>query len=115
MPKRGDFEHEYDNDAELILAEMEFNEDDNEEIIEMKHKILEIYNARLDQRIRRKKMVIEHDLLDFQTIIRKEKQLNKDEKVIYNLMKPFARFSTKEQHENLCQSLIGEKKLMKRI
>jgi len=65
MPKRGDFEHEYDNDAELILAEMEFNEDDNEEIIEMKHKILEIYNARLDQRIRRKKMVIEHGLLDF--------------------------------------------------
>ena len=73
MPKRGDFEHEYDNDAELILAEMEFNEDDNEEIIEMKHKILEIYNARLDQRIRRTKIVIEHDLIDIQKVIRKQK------------------------------------------
>jgi len=28
MPKRGDFDIEYDNDAELLLAEMEFNEDD---------------------------------------------------------------------------------------
>ena len=25
MPKRGDFDIEYDNDAELLLAEMEFN------------------------------------------------------------------------------------------
>lgn len=29
MPRRGDFEVEYDNDAELLLAEMEFNEDDS--------------------------------------------------------------------------------------
>ena len=30
MPKRGDFDIEYDNDAELLLAEMEFNDDDKE-------------------------------------------------------------------------------------
>jgi len=30
MPKRADFEVEFDNDAELLLAEMEFNEDDSE-------------------------------------------------------------------------------------
>ena len=36
MPKRGDFEHEYDNDAELILAEMEFNDEDSPEIVKMK-------------------------------------------------------------------------------
>lgn len=30
MPRRGDFEIQYDNDAELLLAEMEFNEDDSE-------------------------------------------------------------------------------------
>ena len=31
MPKRGDFEVEYDNDAELLLAEMEFTDEDTEE------------------------------------------------------------------------------------
>jgi len=30
MAKRGDFDTEYDNDAELILADMEFKADDTE-------------------------------------------------------------------------------------
>lgn len=29
MPKRGDFEVEFDHEAELLLAEMVFNEDDS--------------------------------------------------------------------------------------
>ena len=31
MPKRGDFEVEYDTEAELLLAEMEFNDEDTKE------------------------------------------------------------------------------------
>jgi len=31
MEKRKDFEHEYDSEAELLLAEMEFNSSDGEE------------------------------------------------------------------------------------
>ena len=64
MPKRGDFDIEYDNDAELLLAEMEFNDDDKESELKMKFKLLDIYNARLDERIKRKKFVIERGLLD---------------------------------------------------
>lgn len=30
MPKRGDFEQEYDMDADLLLADMEFFDDDTE-------------------------------------------------------------------------------------
>lgn len=30
MPKRVDFEVEFDNDAQLLLAEMEFNDDDSQ-------------------------------------------------------------------------------------
>lgn len=30
MPLRGDFDIEYDNEAELLLAEMEFNEEDKD-------------------------------------------------------------------------------------
>ena len=64
MPLRGDFDIEYDNDAELLLAEMEFNDDDKESELKMKYKLLEIYNARLDEIIKRKKFVIERGLLD---------------------------------------------------
>lgn len=53
-PKRCDFDYEYDNDAELLLSEMEFNEEDKEIEVNMKYKILDIYNSRLDERIKRK-------------------------------------------------------------
>lgn len=33
LPKRGDFDQEYDMDAELLLADMEFFEEDTEENI----------------------------------------------------------------------------------
>ena len=64
MPLRADFDIEYDNDAELFLAEMEFTEEDSEQEISMKKKILEIYNKRLDERLKRKKFVIEREILD---------------------------------------------------
>ena len=64
LPKRGDFEQEYDMDAELLLADMEFFEDDTPENIELKNSVIELYNARLDERIRRKKFVIDRGLLN---------------------------------------------------
>ena len=71
MPLRGDFDVEYDNDAELLLAEMEFNgkelilDDETQEEYDLKMKILDIYNARLEERMKRKRFVIERNLLDF--------------------------------------------------
>lgn len=44
--KRNEFDPEYDNDAELPLAEMEFKETDTEAERELKIKMLEIYNHR---------------------------------------------------------------------
>jgi transcriptional adapter 2-alpha len=55
-------------------------------------KIFDIYNARLDERIKRKKFVIERNLLDFQKQSMIEKSRTKEEKEIYNLLRPFARF-----------------------
>lgn len=92
MPLRGDFDVEYDNDAELLLAEMEFNDDETPEEYDLKMKIFDIYNARLDERIKRKKFVIERNLLDFQKQSMIEKSRTKEEKEIYNLLRPFARF-----------------------
>lgn len=44
MPLREEFDVEYDNEAELLLAEMEFLEDDTEEEIKTKETVLKIYN-----------------------------------------------------------------------
>lgn len=75
----------------------------------MKFKILDIYNARLDERIKRKNFVIERDLLDYQKQNNLDKTRTKEEKEIYNLMKVFARFNTPEDHEKLVEGLIKEK------
>jgi transcriptional adapter 2-alpha len=45
MPKRGDFDHEYGNEAEKALADLEFFDDDNEQIIKKKLLLIDVYNA----------------------------------------------------------------------
>lgn len=84
LPKRGDFEQEYDMDAELLLADMEFFEDDTPENIELKNSVIELYNARLDERIRRKKFVIERGLLDLKKVQKFERKKSKEEREIIN-------------------------------
>ena len=44
--KREEFEIEYDNDAEQILADMEFKDTDTEAEREMKLHVLHIYSKR---------------------------------------------------------------------
>ena len=81
----------------------------------MKYKILDIYNARLDERLKRKKFVIERGLLDFNKQNNLDKSRTKEEKEIYNLMKVFARFNTSDDHEKLVQGIIKEKQIRQRI
>ncbi|KAL5987946.1 Transcriptional adapter ada2 [Asimina triloba] len=45
-PKRQEFDPEYDNDAEQLLAEMEFKETDTEAERELKLRVLRIYSSR---------------------------------------------------------------------
>jgi len=115
MPLRGDFDFEYDNEAELLLAEMEFNEDDKPEEIQLKQKILEIYNARLDERIKRKEFVKERDMLNFKKQNAFDRSKTKEEKEIYNLLKIFARFNSQQDHEELVQGIYKEKMLRQKI
>lgn len=44
--KRQEFDPEYDNDAEQLLAEMEFKENDTPEEHELKLRVLRIYSKR---------------------------------------------------------------------
>lgn len=73
--------------------------------------MIELYNARLDERIRRKKFVIERGLLDFKKIQKYERKKTKEEREIINTMKIFARFNSADNHEKLVNSLIKERLL----
>jgi len=47
MPRRGDFDIEWDNDAEKLLQDMEFLPEDTADDRALKVKVLAIYNSRL--------------------------------------------------------------------
>jgi len=47
MPKRNDFEFGCNNNAEQFIAQMEFSEEDSKEDLELKFKVLDIYNQRI--------------------------------------------------------------------
>lgn len=85
-------------DAELLLADMEFFDEDDENDVNLKNSVIELYNARLDERIRRKKFVIERGLLDLKRTQKFERKRSKEEREIINSMKIFARFNSEEEH-----------------
>jgi hypothetical protein len=103
IPNRGDFDTEWENDAELTLADMEFKEEDTKWERDLKLKVLEIYNSKLDARIERKKFILERGLLE-----RKEKKRSKEEREVYNNMRVFARFHSAEEHEAFIQGLLSQ-------
>lgn len=110
--KRGDFDIEYDNDAEQVLAEMEFLDTDTEAEREMKLQVLRIYSKRLDERKRRKDFILERNLLCPNPF---EKYLSPEELQICEKYKVFTRFHSKEEHEELLKTIIKEHRLAKRI
>ncbi|KAI4308508.1 hypothetical protein L6164_031573 [Bauhinia variegata] len=110
--KRGEFEIEYDNDAEQILADMEFKDSDTEAEHELKLQVLHIYSRRLDERKRRKNFILERNLLYPDPF---ENSLSPEERQICQRYKVFMRFHSKEEHMELLKSIIEEHRLVKRI
>lgn len=115
MPLRGDFDVEYDNEAELILADMEFADDDHPTERELKLKVIEIYNSKLDERERRKKFVVERGLLDYKKHQQTERRRPKEERELIAQMRPFARFQTPKEHDDFVTGLITAMRLRKQI
>ena len=101
MPLRGDFDYEHENDAELLLADMEFNEDDEENFIKTKYEVLKIYYQKLKERKKRKEFIISRNKLNFEKNFLKEKQMTSLEREIRNELKPYERFISYEEHEEL--------------
>ncbi len=64
LPLREDFDVEFDNDAEEILADLEFTDDDHPAERELKHEIIRIFNLKLDERNLRKRFAIDRGLVD---------------------------------------------------
>ncbi|KAL0890239.1 hypothetical protein Bca101_014222 [Brassica carinata] len=110
--KREEFDPEYDNDAEQLLAEMEFKQNDTPDEKKLKLRVLRIFSKRLDERKRRKEFILERNLLYPNP---SEKNLSQEEKVQCRRLDVFMRFHSKEEHEDLLHSVVSEYRMVKRL
>ncbi|KFH45333.1 Transcriptional adapter-like protein [Hapsidospora chrysogenum ATCC 11550] len=123
MPGRLEFETEYANDAEEAVQHMQFDPGDGlnpktgepEPEMELKLTVMEIYNCRLTQRADRKKVIFEHNLLDYRENTKVEKKRSKEEKDLLQKAKPFARVMNRKDFEDFNQGLIDELNLRQAI
>ncbi|CAM6103370.1 unnamed protein product [Calypogeia fissa] len=113
--KRQEFDPEYDNDAELQLADMEFKDNDTETDRELKLRILHIYFARLDERKRRGDFVITRGLTDQKKQAALDRKRTKDERDLYQRARIFMRYHSNEEHEALLSGWSQERRTRQRI
>lgn len=64
MPKRDDFEREYDNEAELLVSKLAVNANDDTDLDQdLKIAHINMYTDKLRERFRRKRIVLEYNLV----------------------------------------------------
>ena len=115
IPLREDFDVEYENDAECILADMEFNADDHPSEKELKLQVVKIYNQKLSERDRRKRFVIDRGLVDFKKQVALDRRRSKEEREIVAKLRMFARFHSPEEHEALVDGVLKARRLRQQI
>ena len=115
MPRRGDFDIEWDNDAEKTIAEMEFSPDDTKADRELKLDVLRIFNTKLGEREKRRQFIIDHGLLNYRENQEKLWAMPPDERHLVQRMRLFARFQTRDEHEAFANKVLEAKRLRKEI
>lgn len=115
LPRRGDFDIEWDNDAELTLADLEFLPTDSPAETALKQRVVSIYNSKLDERARRKQFVLKRGLLDVKLQAVRDRRRTKEEKDIWQALRPLERFQSEQEHEQLIAALLEERKLRERL
>jgi len=117
MHLREEFDLEWDNEAEqeLGLGPMEFLDSDTKELKDLKVKMLQIYNRRLDERARRRDFVVERGLLDFKRVQSADRKRTREEREIVHKMRSFAAFQDGASHEALIAGMIEEMHIKKKV
>jgi transcriptional adapter 2-alpha len=119
MPGRLEFETEFANDAEEAVQHMQFEPGDGldpetgemDEETTLKMTVFDIYNSRLTARADRKRIIFEHNLLDYKRNAAIDKKRTKEERDLLHKAKPFARMMNHEDFENFTQDIALEHNL----
>ncbi|KAL8907197.1 MAG: hypothetical protein Q9207_001563 [Kuettlingeria erythrocarpa] len=123
MPGRLEFEVEHHNEAEEAVQSMQFDPGDGIDArtgkldpeMELKLLVMNIYNARLTSRADRKKIIFEHELLQYRRNNNLDKKRTKEERDLHNKAKSFARMMNHQDFECFTVNLEYEHNLRQAI
>lgn len=130
MPGRREFETETENEAEISLKDLQFNEDDSifdistAQLIgfsnnfylrlDLKLTMLDIYSGVLDRRMARKTFIFEHHLLEFKKQQTVDKMRSKEDRELFSQIKPYARFMESATFDLFLGGLVREEELRRK-
>lgn len=127
MPGRREFETENDNEAEVVLKDIQFSEDDlafdisklllNISIdfyLDLKLAMLEIYSGVLDRRWAKKQFVFQHGLLEFRKQQAVDKMRSKEDRDVFQQIKPYSRFMKPAVFDTFLSGLVREEELRRK-
>lgn len=115
MPKRGEFEVEYENDAEQILVGREFEADDCPTERQIKMELFHIYNQKLDFRSKMREFALTHQLIDLKKRQQKERRRSKETKEVYKRCRALMQLGSTQEYDDFVKGLIAEQTIRKKI
>ncbi|ODQ63486.1 transcriptional adaptor 2 [Nadsonia fulvescens var. elongata DSM 6958] len=115
MPGRLEFETEYENEAEISVKDMVFDPEDADVEVELKLAVLDIYNSRLTTRAEKKRLLIDHNLLDYRKNAALDKKRTKEERELFNRIKVLCRIMTPQDFEEFSMGILTELQCRRRI
>ena len=115
LPKRDDFEREYDNSAEELISKLVATHNDEPIEAKLKFTQVQIYNKRLKDRAIRKKIAREYGLVCEKQRANVLKGKKMDQKELRANLIPFGRFITYTQFERLSSGVAKSEKLKTKI
>ncbi|KAL1915166.1 uncharacterized protein VTP21DRAFT_7647 [Calcarisporiella thermophila] len=115
MPGRKEFETEHENDAEQCVKDIVFTEEDTPEETELKVAVLEIFNHKIDKRLERKRFIFDRGLLNYKKNVAEEKKRTKEERDLFNRLRPYSRVQTAGDFQKFVDGLLNEMKLREQI
>lgn len=115
MPLRGDFDVEWDDDAEELIADLVISPDDSPEEVQLKSRLLEVYNARLKRRDAVKDFLFDRQMLDFTSLKSTDRRGTRDEKELAARLRVFSRLLEKTEYEAFQHSIMTEYRISKDV
>ena len=116
IANRVDFEVEYDDSAELILADIELGDDDSAEERAIKMECLKAFTERMHRRESIKAFVTKSGLTTVQSQIDHHRCRTSEEVELRGKLRPIARFfENADQFESFVQIVLHERRIISRL